>query len=133
MGRSSNDAITRIDKEIDSPSGKGHVASETLVWLHFGVCWSMVSPPKRHGGGIVVLRVRMWRSRCSSRANDCPQYLQKTILLTIRLQKAVRYGDGNESNSVKGWNEAQQLSCQWRARRGVEESTKQAGDKVPSF
>ena len=38
------------------------------------------------------LRVRIWRSRCSSLVNDCPQYVQKTMLGYLPLKRVGQLG-----------------------------------------
>jgi hypothetical protein len=79
----------------DLPSSKAHMTCKTLERLDIGVCSTTIVSEtlkrrfvpwyKFHDQLVTTLegadlRVRMCRSRCSSLVNDCPQYVQKTIL-----------------------------------------------------
>ena len=80
---SRDDADINVNQSVYVPPRKGHVTGETFERFDVSIC--------QHSSVDLIgrlyrycahhLRVRICRSKCSSLVKDCPQYVQKTILI----------------------------------------------------
>lgn len=70
------------------PPREGHVAGKTFEGFDISICQHTSAnafDSLHYGHCSQGLRVKICLSKCSSRVKDCPQYVQKTILLYYRM------------------------------------------------